>query len=178
MTLGRMENFSRVALKRYMKAAGMNQAKLAAYCGTSKAVVSYWVSGAHLPAVPFAPKIAAALGVTVMDLARKTDPNDIDIVDLRYIRGIAAADVARQTVLTPDKIGLLEEAVSMPKVAYFDILAEFYDLTPDELRRSWVARRVNLYGVESLAFLDTATQEALAPWPEFYLHRNDGQAGD
>jgi transcriptional regulator with XRE-family HTH domain len=171
MTLGRMENFSRSALRRYMKQAKMTQAKLAVYVGTSRAVVSYWVSGQHLPAVPHAPKIARALGCTVMDLADKPDPYATDIVDLRYIRGVPASTVSKATSLSPDKLGLLEEAVSMPKIEYLQILADYYGLTLEELKRAWIARRVGQYGIESLAYLDEKTAQQMAPWPDFFRRR-------
>lgn len=179
MTLGRMENFSKEAFVDLLAKSGLSQATLAARIGVSKAVVSYWATGKHLPAAVHAPMIANALNCKVMDLAQKSDPNDIDLVDMRYIRGFTALEIARMANLRPEQMSKLEEAISMPNQEHIRALARVYETSSDDVRRAWIARRVNLYGVEALDGLDEATETKAKyrrNWVNYYRRRGPFRA--
>lgn len=174
MTLGVMANFSKEAFVDLLAQSGLSQSTLAARVGVSKAVVSYWATGKHRPAAVHAPLIANALNCKVMDLAGKRDANDVDLVDMRYIRGFTALEVAELANLSPEQMSNLEQAVSMPNQEHLRSLARTYETSSDDIRRAWVARRVNLHGVEALDSLDKETAAKARyrrNWVSYYRRR-------
>lgn len=163
MALGRMESFDRGIFLGLLEASGKTQAEIAVECGVTKAVVSHWVSGRSKPAPQHAPVLAEALGVSVLDLAGKTLAT-ADLVDLRVMQGMHGAQAAETAGLKVSQLQTLEGAISMPKPEHLEALAEPYKTDIDQLRRSWVNRRIYLFGRHSLNRLDDETRQYLAPW--------------
>lgn len=165
MALGRMESFDLGIFLDLLERSGKSHSQLAVECGVGKAVVSHWASGRSKPSPQMAPRVAAALGVNVLDLAGKTMAT-ADLTDLRMTHGLNGAVAAELAGLKPSQFQTLEAAISMPKPDHLDALAEVYDVTVDQVRRAWVNRRIKLYGTSSLSHLDPETREYLSPWAD------------
>lgn len=165
MALGRMESFDRGIFLDLLKASGKTQAEIAVECMVTKGVVSHWMSGRSKPAPQHAPRLADALGVSVLDLAGKTLAT-ADLVDLRIIQGLHGAQAAEMAGLKVGQIQALEAAINMPKPAHLEMLGVAYKTDDDQLRRSWVNRRIHLFGRNSLNRIDDETRQYLSPWAD------------
>ena len=165
MALGRMESFDLGIFRELLDRSGKSQSQLAVDCGVGKTVVSHWVTGRSKPSPQLAPKIAAALGVGVLDLAGKTSAT-ADLFDLRMVQGMTGAQVAADAGIKPYQYQSLEEAISMPKQEHLDPVAPVLEVTVDQVHRAWINRRTKLYGTKSLAQLSDDARAYLAPWSE------------
>lgn len=163
MALGRMESFDRGIFLELLKASGKTQAEIAVECSVTRGVVSHWASGRSKPAPRHAPALAETLGVSVLDLAGKTLAT-ADLVDLRIIQGLHGAQAAELAGIKVSQIQTLEAAISMPKPEHLEALAGPYKVDVDQLKRSWVNRRIHLFGRHSLNRLDEETRLYLSPW--------------
>lgn len=162
MALGRMESFEHSIFARLVAASNKTQERIAVECGVTKGVVSHWLSGRNKPAPQHAPRLAAALGVTVLDLAGKTVETG-DIVDLRMTVGMVGTQAADLAGLKRSQLLTLEAAVTPPKPEHLEALASVYGVTVEQIKRSWVNRRIYLFGTDSLAHLPDAIREYLSP---------------
>lgn len=165
MALGRMESFDRGTFLDLLEASGQTRAQLAVACGVGASVIAHWVSGRSKPSPQMAPRLAAALGVGVLDLAGKTMAT-ADLTDLRMMKGINGGEAAERAGLKPSQFQALEAAITMPKPDHLDALADVYEVSVDQVRRAWVNRRVTLYGTHSLGQLTSEAREYLAPWAD------------
>lgn len=163
MALGRMESFDRGIFLDLLEKSGKTQSEIAVECGVTRGVVTHWAKGRSKPAPQHAPSLAEALGVSVLDLAGKTLVT-ADLVDLRIIQGMHGAQAAGLAGLKIGQFQTLEAAISMPKPEHLEALADPYKTDADQLRRSWINRRVYLFGRNSLNRLDEATRHYLSPW--------------
>lgn len=165
MALGRMESFDRGIFVELLEKTGVSPAELAVQCEVTRAVVSHWISGRNKPAPQHAPRIASTLGVSVLDLAGKS-LSTADLVDLRIAQGLHSNQAAELAGLKPSQVRTLEAAINMPKPEHLDALATPYGTDEDQLRRSWVNRRIHLFGRTSLTRIDDETRQYLAPWAD------------
>lgn len=165
MALGRMESFDRGIFLDRLEESGKTQAEIAVECGVTRGVVTHWIKGRSKPAPQHVPALAEALGVSVLDLAGKTLAT-ADLVDLRIIQGMHGAQAAELAGLKIGQFQTLEAAISMPKPEHLEALAGPYKTDLDQLRRSWVNRRIHLFGRNSLSRLDEATRQYLSPWAD------------
>lgn len=165
MALGRMESFDRGIFLDLVKASGKTQAEIAVDCTVTKSVVSHWMSGRNKPAPKHAPLLAESLGVSVLDLAGKTLAI-ADLVDLRIMQGMHSAEAAEVAGIKVSQLQALEAAINMPKPEHLETLVDPYKTDLDQVRRSWVNRRIHLFGRHSLNRLDDQTREYLSPWAD------------
>ena len=165
MSLGRMENFDLGIFHELLTRSAKSQSQLAVECGVGKTVVSHWVTGRSKPSPPMAPKIAAALNVSVLELAGKTMAT-ADLLDLRMSRGMIGAHLATAAGIKAHQYQRLEEAISMPTPELLDPLAPVLQVSVDQVHRAWVNRRTHLYGTTSLAHLSPEARDFLSPWSQ------------
>ncbi|MGP6175503.1 helix-turn-helix domain-containing protein [Corynebacterium sp. A21] len=165
MALGRMESFDRGIFLDLLKRSGKTQSEIAVHCMVTKSVVSHWVSGRSKPAPQHVPSLAEALDVAVLDLAGKTYAT-ADLVDLRIIQGLHGAQAAELAGIKTSQIQTLEAAISMPKPEHLEALAAPYKTDVNQLRRSWVNRRIHLFGHTSLNRINDETRQYLSPWAD------------
>lgn len=165
MALGRMESFDHGIFARLLAASGKTQERLAVECSVTKSVVSHWLSGRNKPAPQHAPRIAAALGVDVFELAGKT-VETADLVDLRMAAGLIGVAAAEQSGLKRSQLNTLEAAISPPKPHHLEALAAPYGVDLDQIKRAWVNRHIFLFGRDSLGLLPEDSREYLAPWSQ------------
>lgn len=165
MALGRMESFDKDIFVELLDKSGLTQHELAVECEVGQSVVSNWLSGRNKPAPQHAPRIAEALGVPVLRLAGKTLAT-ADLVDLRIAQGMHSSQAAEAADIKPSQIRTLEAAITMPKPEHLDALARPYGTDVDQTHRSWVNRRIHLFGRHSLNRIDEQTRQYLAPWAD------------
>ncbi|MGV0870566.1 helix-turn-helix transcriptional regulator [Corynebacterium kalidii] len=164
MPSGRLENLDPEIIEGLRRAAGISKENLAVKVGVSPNMISRWFQGEASPAPPRALRLAQALGVDVLDLTGRTMAT-ADIVDLRQRHGWTTQDVAEISGrLSKPVIYTIERAHPVPSADKLDHLAEIYEVSPSQVRRSWVNRRVHRFGTESLAYLTDEERDRLAPW--------------
>lgn len=160
MPQGRIEDFDPQIFSQLIDDAGMTRGYVAVMMGVTEAVVGRWVTGVGSPSAPRAKRLAELLDVDVLDLAGKT-LETADITELRQRCGLEIKDVARELGASPSAISRLERTISTPAVPLMGQLAELYGVSLDTIKRSWVNRRIGIYGAESLERLPEHAQEWL-----------------
>lgn len=160
MPRGHLETFDRRLFAEFLADSGKTRNAVAAQCGVGKATIAHWLSGRSKPSPLVTPRLAAALGVGVLELSGKTLAI-ADLVDLRFIHGLTAREAAQCAGLKASHLQTLEEAVTMPRQDHLDALAPVYQVSVAQVRRSWVNRRVWRFGTASFSQLDSPTQSYL-----------------
>lgn len=164
MPSGRLENLDPEIIEELRRKTGISKENLAVKVGVNPNMISRWFQGQASPSPARALRLAQVLGVDVLELTGRTMAT-ADIVDLRHRHGWTTQDVAeRSGKLSKPVIYGIERAHPVPSAEKLDHLAELYEVSKKQIRRSWVNRRVHRFGTESLSYLTQEERELLAPW--------------
>jgi transcriptional regulator with XRE-family HTH domain len=165
MPSGRLQNLDPEIIEELRRRVGITKEQLAVKVGVTPNIVSRWFLGQTSPAPPRALKLAQALEVDVLDLTGKTMAT-ADIVDLRQRRGWTTQDVSEMSegALSKQMLYAIERGHPVPSEDKLDVLAKLYEVSPSQIRRSWVNRRIHRFGTESLAPLTEEERNTLSPW--------------
>ncbi|WP_425279155.1 helix-turn-helix domain-containing protein [Corynebacterium bovis] len=154
MPAGRLNDVDIAHLEHLRVTTGLTKQEIAAHTGVNTNVVTRWFNGTSSPSPHRALLLARCLNVDVLDLSRKTI-NTADIVDLRHRIGKTVQDVidASDNSLSKTVLHNIERAIKAPAEEKLLTLSRIYDVNEYQIHRSWVNRRVRLFGRSSLELL-------------------------
>lgn len=152
MALGRVRGFQSAILRTAMDRTGYSVDALAVATGVTPQAVRGWLNGSYKPGADAVRQLGLALEIDPLELSGKTVIT-ATLVDLRQRAGLTGSEAAEQVELIPSQLYALEQAVTSPKLEHLDLLAQPYDADRETIRRSWVNRRIERFGRESLSRL-------------------------
>lgn len=161
MPRGHLETFDRELFAKFLAKSGKPRSVVAVDCGVGKSTISHWLVGRSKPSPAVVPRLAASLGVGVLKLSGKTMAT-ADLADLRLIHGLTTRQAAQRSGIELWHVQLLEEAIIMPKPAHLEALSPVYGVSDEQIRRSWLNRRMVRFGSSSFAHFDPPTRAYFA----------------
>lgn len=149
VALGRVSGFRPDLFASHMERSGLTVDAVAANTGVSTTAVRGWMSGKYKPSAEACRSLGEILGIDPLELSGKSLVT-ATLIDLRQRIGLTGTEAAEAADIIPSQIYSLEQAVAAPKMDHLLALAPVYEVSEATIAESWVNRRIERFGTESL----------------------------